>query len=489
MASRIKDYSKELSSFAMIVIIASLLIAIIRFVSIKIFTNRLSTVEFGTLSLALSIVEFLSMFISLGFQSSLVRYIVQYKERGEFQSLSKLIPTTLLIIILFGLTVSAVLVLISSPILSLRLFDSPRYFSIIIIISFLSILSALNLILNGIIRAQKKGKLYFLLNVTHFYLGYVTAIVLIIFSDLSILGILLGLSFGAFISLLIVFPTSIKKWGFGSFSKLELKRLLKYGTPQSVAAVVNTAYLFMFFYFIYQFVGSEELAFFYIGQSIVAPMVLLETGLSMAYIPTIFQIWERKQFDVLIKFVNKILKLFLIFSIGIVLVFLVLAPFFIEIVSNELYAINSTVVVPFLLIEIVFRALITINCFGASIKEKMHIIAYMHGISRIVALFIFFLLLPSWGILGASIAFMAGSIVFFVLTFAVSQHFVKIKYHLIPLIKIFLALIPGTIGVLIINSQNSIFNLCISLIPFFAILLLSKTFTLKELKEILKTIF
>ncbi len=489
MASRIKDYGKELSAFAIVVIIASLLIVIIRLISIKIFTNRLSTVEFGTLSLVLSIVGFLSMFISLGFQSSLIRYIVQYEEKGEFQSLSNMIPTTLLTIISFGLTVSAVLVLISSPILNFKLFDSPRYFSIIIVISFLSILSAINLIVNGIIRAQKKGKLYLILNVTNFYLGYGVAIVLIIFSDLNILGILIGLSFGAFISILIVFPPSLKKWGFGGFSKLELKKLLKYGTPQSVATVVNTAYLFVFFYFIYQFVGSEELAFFYIGQSIVTPMVLLETGLSMAYIPTVFQIWERNQFDVLTKFVNKILKLFLIFSIGTVFMFFVLAPFFIEIVSNELYAINSAVIVPFLLIEIIFRALRTISCFGASIKEKMHIIAYMHGISRIIALVIFFLLLPSWGILGASIAFMSGSIVFFVLTFVVSQHFVKIKYHLVPLIKIFLALIPGTIGVLIINSQNSIFNLCISLIPFFVILLLSKTFTFKELKEILKTIF
>jgi len=96
MASRIKDYGKELSAFAIVVIIASLLIVIIRLISIKIFTNRLSTVEFGTLSLVLSIVGFLSMFISLGFQSSLIRYIVQYEEKGEFQSLSNMIPTTLL---------------------------------------------------------------------------------------------------------------------------------------------------------------------------------------------------------------------------------------------------------------------------------------------------------------------------------------------------------------------------------------------------------
>jgi len=58
--------------------------------------------------------------------------------------------------------------------------------------------------------------------VTNFYLGYGVAIVLIIFSDLNILGILIGLSFGAFISILIVFPPSLKKWGFGGFSKLEL---------------------------------------------------------------------------------------------------------------------------------------------------------------------------------------------------------------------------------------------------------------------------
>jgi O-antigen/teichoic acid export membrane protein len=484
-----KDYGKEISAFAIVVIIASLLIVIIRFVSLKIFTNRLSTFEFGTLSLILSIIGFLSVLISLGFPSSLVRYIVQYEEMDEFQNLSKMVSTTFLTIILFGSIISAVLILISSPLLNFQFFDSPRYFLIMIVISFLSILSALNLIFNGIIRAQKKGKLYLVLNLSNFYIGYVIAIVLIFISDLKVAGILLGLSLGGFISILIVFPTSVKNWGFGGFSKLELKRLLKYGAPQSVTAVVNTAYLLIFFYFIYQFVGSEELAFFYIGQSIVTPMVILETGLSMAFVPTIFRIWERNQYDILTRFVNKILKLFLIFSIGVVLIFLFLAPLFIEIISNELYAINSAVIVPFLLIEIIFRALIAINCFGASIKEKMHIIAYVHGISRIIALFILFMLLPSWGILGASIALMSGSIVYFVLAFVVSQHFVKIRYHLIPFIKIFLALIPGIIGVLVVNSQNLIFNLCISVIPFFVILLLSKTFTLKELRDILETIF
>ena len=65
MASKIKDYGKELSTFAVVVLIASLLTAIISFVSIKIFTNRLSTVEFGTLSLVLSIVGFLTVYFWL----------------------------------------------------------------------------------------------------------------------------------------------------------------------------------------------------------------------------------------------------------------------------------------------------------------------------------------------------------------------------------------------------------------------------------------
>ena len=484
-----KDYGKELSAFAIIVIIASLLIVIIRFVSIKVFTNKLSTFEFGTLSLILSVIGFLGTLISLGFPSSLVRYIVQFEEKGEFHKLSKMVSTTFLTIILFGLAISAAFILISSPIFNLRLFDFPRYFSIIIIISFLSVLSAISLIFNGIIRAQKKGKLYLILNLTKFYIGYTIAILLIIFSDLKITGILFGLSFGALISILIVFPVLLKNWGFSGFSKLELKRLLKFGSPQSATAVVNTAYLFLFFYFIYQFIGSEELAFFYIGQSIVTPMVLLETGLSMAYIPTIFRMWERSQFDLLGKIVNKILKFFLIFAILSILLYFFLAPLFVEIISNEVYAINSSTIVPFLLIAIIFRALITINCFGASIKEKMHIIAYMHGISRIVALIILFMLLPLFGLLGAALALMSGSIIYFVLTFLVSQHFVKIRYNLLPLIKIFLALIPGVIGVLIMNSENLIVNFCLIIISFLVILFLSRTFTLKELRDILETIF
>lgn len=479
MKNGLAQYGSQLAQFSSIAVITRLVVLVEAFIALKIFTNLLSVSEYGLYELSYSLAIMISFISSGGFPQSINRYIIRFDSRNKTKVANDLFYTALITVFLINFAL--LIFLFGSFYANLELIDSPNYFTLLIGIGLLAVFMGSNHLLIGLVRARQLVKWYAILFVLKAFIGLVLEIILVFFLKFQVFGMLLGLSGGEACGFFLFFIWLFRERAFGHFSKHRLMELLKFGLPLTISQAIGTSINFLIAFLIFSYASSEELAYFALGNSVSSLINILIIGITTAYNPIIGKLYEQGLKDSLTSFTNIVLRFYLVLSIPFILFLTSLAPILIVLFSNENY-LPGAVVVPYILISLFFTPLTTITTQGGFLKYRMDLVTIVYAIAAGITILFAFLIIPIYGIIGASIVLIIQAVLHFIFKFALSQYLYKIEFEIRRLGKIIIAIVPGVLLLLFLNSVSLFGAFCAILIFIFLIFFL-KGLTISEFKS------
>lgn len=215
-----KSRGKDLAINTIIIGIGKFSTQIVSFLLLPLYTSILTTKEYGTYDLIITIATFLLPIITLLMEESMFRFLIDCKSDNE----KKIVISQTVIYIILSSIVFLGITLI------LKLFFKIPYLLIGIVYVVTSIISALR---NSLVRGLGKLKFYTIINFIASLINILLNILFIAVLKIGVYGLLLSVIISNIISSLIVFIVlKFHKYiSFKNYDKTLMKKMIKYSIP------------------------------------------------------------------------------------------------------------------------------------------------------------------------------------------------------------------------------------------------------------------
>ncbi len=211
---------KELIRNTFIIAIGKFSTQIVSFLLVSLYTAKLTTQEYGSYDLIITIITFITPFITLTFEESMFRFLIDAKNRREEKS----IITQTVVTILTMLTIACFMIFIVIKIFSIN--TTKLFIPYVIAVVLMALMNAL-------VRGLGKIKLYSLSNFILSVLTIVLNVVLILETNLKVDGLLLSVIIANLVMVLFLsIKLKLKEFiDFKLMNKKLMKEMLTYSIP------------------------------------------------------------------------------------------------------------------------------------------------------------------------------------------------------------------------------------------------------------------
>lgn len=198
-----------------------------------IISNKVVSTVIGTSGIAMvgqlqSFISIITLVSNGGFNQGLTKYIAEYKD--DSKNVKEYIGTAFIVAFVLS-TFVGIMILIFSKIISLNIFATNTYFSILIVFAISLLTYNLNALVLAIINGFQKYKQYFKINITTTLVGFILTLTLVLFFKEygALLAIVLSQSIiFVFTYFFIRKDYWISAFSYKYFNKEKLSLLLKY---------------------------------------------------------------------------------------------------------------------------------------------------------------------------------------------------------------------------------------------------------------------
>lgn len=312
------------------------------------------------------------------------------------------------------------------------------------------------------------------------FMSFVTALVsvwLAYVMEWGLEGILTGMVFGSLAG------TSLGIWWLRKsirfcFDSSLLQEMLLFSIPLVFSSLTVWLSTYIDRIMINHYLSVDELGLYSIGLRIALVGGLLIVGFRGAITPLIYMYYREEQTP------HHLANIFRLFVFCVLIVFLVLSLFAIDIVkllTTEAFYGSSVVVV--YLVPAVLLTNMYIFAPGAGIAKKTHYFIWINLAGALLNLFLNILLIPPLGIVGAALATFISSIVLFAMYMIVSQKLYYVPHYWLSIsLGIFIAFfIAWAIPQLLVND---VVRWVINLSSLLSMVLISFVIGLIKVKEL-----
>lgn len=211
---------KELIKNTFIIAIGKFSTQIVSFLLVSLYTAKLTTQEYGSYDLIITIITFITPFITLTFEESMFRFLIDAKNRREEKS----IITQTVVTILTMLAIACLIILLVIKIFSIN--TTKLFIPYVIAVVLMALMNAL-------VRGLGKIKLYSLSNFILSVLTIVLNVVLILGTNLKVDGLLLSVIIANLVMVLFLsIRLKLKEFiNFKLMNKKLMKEMLTYSIP------------------------------------------------------------------------------------------------------------------------------------------------------------------------------------------------------------------------------------------------------------------
>lgn len=416
---------KDLTKHSIIYGSGSILSKLLGLVLLPIFTRFLTTADYGILSLLIITGSISVVIAKLGLGSALFREVI-YRESDQ----STVMSTAFYFILGESALFFGILIAFSSNI-SILIFGTSDYAYLLKLILLTRFLEVFKIITMARLRIREQSKLYATLSVLNFIIGAILNIYFIVILHWGVEGLITAGLITAVIFALI-FLILIKRDLKLSFSTAILRRLLNFGVPLVPAGLASLLMTSADRYFLQHFTTTTEVGLYSIGYKIGLIMGLIVHSVQLAWPSHMFSI--AKEQDAKQQF-SKILTYYIVVFGFIGLGMSVCAREVIAIMTTPKFY-NAYTIVPLIVLSYIFYGVRFITNTGLAIKNKMK---YMPPIiigAAVLNLYLNYLFIPRYGMMGAAGATVISYFVLVVVHTAVNLHFWYIPYEYKRIAKI-----------------------------------------------------
>jgi len=461
--------------------IGIIIIRLTTFLLIPLYTHYLSKEQYGLLATLLFTTEIIITINDIGMRSAFMRFFSDFINKNK---LGELIGSTVILNLLIGLLLFIVALIIPDSYIA-KLFDIDLIKNVVVFTVLAGTAKTLTLNIISYFRAKNRGGAYMAISVLSSLLLIAVTWFALVVKDLGIMGVLYSQVFTFGLVWLALLLWIINKEGFKT-SLNSLSMLLRFGYPLIMATsggiLVNTAGN----YFLGYFRNLEEVALFAIAYKIasISVMVLI-APFQLAFEPYIFNNKDNPAIkSILTKIITYITFLYLVVSIGILIIF----KYLVQILGSSDYT-NSYALIFLLLPGFLFTAYNYIGQSLIHINNKTKTTGLTSFFIVIASIILTYFLTSSYGtygaIFGVNFYLIATGIILFLLG---NKEFpLKIEYKRVMIIFTLGIFLFISIYYLSFSNDFFFYFLSIFLSIIFLIGLFISNFFSEEEKKVIKS--
>lgn len=424
MLNRIKSTVKHSIVYG----IGTVTTKLIGFILLPLYTKHITVSEYGILGVLEITILILSQVLIFGQPNAYMRFYEEDQYRGKRKST--------LFTLFISLFIIAILLNVIGQLFSGRIasfFSNPKEYTIYIKLCFAIIsLRILNTLFLAVLRIKEKSALYAFASVLRILIILGLNIYFVAFAKIGIRGILYAYVIGNGIMLFVLFPRMLIEM-IPKFAPSTLKAAFIFGFPLIFTSLAGMLLNMGDRYILKILTNYNEVGLYNLGYKVAGVLnVLLIQSFSLALLPMAYKMYGKKGDK---RYYSKMQTyfVFVLFWAG-----LVLALFGKELI--KLLALNPDYwtayqVVPYIILAYVFSGAKYIASLGLYLKRKTKYIAYTTIGATILNIGLNFLLIPQYRMIGAAIATVISFIALYAATYFISNHFYKIPYENIKLLK------------------------------------------------------
>ena len=413
--------SKRLFEQSLIYGIGSIIVNASGFILIPIYTNFLSTSEYGILSSVALFSSLITPVLVLGQSGAVGRYYFELNDQNEWKIFFSTVSYFLLI---FGLVITLFLYIFGETIFD-NIFKSVRfdpYIKIGLWIAYFSMMPALPLAL-----FQVRGQA-----LTYRFLTTMSFSFLTIFMFLFVVWLKRGALGGLYAQLLAGIIMSmfyiyfIIREAFTKISFKYLKVALLFGLPLMIYSIFGIITEVASKYFIERFTTLSDLGVYNLAQQYSSGLILVVSALNMAWVPIFYE----KAGDAKENHIFEIFGLYLVAFVTLLgLLMSLFANEFILFLAPKTYKYAANLI-PVIILAYVFGNglwILLVNPIFYSKQTKY--LPWLTSISGVFCILSNILLVPKYGAMGAAISLLLSYILLVILAFYVANKLYPINYN------------------------------------------------------------
>jgi len=403
---------------------------LIGFFLLPLYTRYLTPSDYGVLEIFIVTQSILSIIFVMGLGSALFMSYFHYEDEEDRKTV---VSTALIFLTVISLCFSLVLIAIASK-FSLLFFHSTQYtfyFQVVFLTLFFDTAIVIPL---SIFRAREESKKYVMVSLVRALLAIGLNIYFIVILERGVLGILESgvITAGSLYAFLI--PGIIKETKF-RFSIADLKEMLGFGLPLVPGGLGTWILTVSDRYFLLFFSTSHELGLYSLGYKFGLIIQSLIVGpFTLAWGPFF---WSTAKEENAKEVYSSVLTYFVLVAMFVALALSILSKEVLMIMATPPFY-GAYKVIPLIALSYVLYGCYFILAAGFNLTKKTKYVPAIVGVGATMNLGLNFLLIPSYGMMGAAVATLISYLMLPIGSYFVSRRFYPIRYEWGRISKIFL---------------------------------------------------
>lgn len=431
--------------------LGNLLIRSVSFLLLPLYSNLISTDDFGRYSLLMAFYTIAAVFYQGGLTSALTKFYLDTEKENQRQ---KIFSSVVNLILLLGISVT-ILASVFSKNISELILGSDKFTELVLLIVFTLFCDSLVSTLLHLLKTKELSRSAVVFSVMSAITNLLLNIYLVYFLGWGIKGIIIAQLLAAIVVLFLLMPLVKKEYKFVVDQKLT-KLILKFSYPLIAAGILSTAVDVIDRFIINHYLGEDITGIYSFSYKIALVMNVFVISMRTAWAPYSIRLYRSGNYSN--EFGKALTKIIAVTSI-IFLSTSIFAGDLFNVTFNGNYLFNPSyqggiIIIPIVLIAYGFNALMGFYSVYPYIEGKSSYFFFVDLVALILNVLFNFLLIPKYGIIGAAIATLISYAAGFIYLFFISHKKIEVKYQHI---KIVLTLIITFITYFICTELNRIY--------------------------------
>ncbi len=393
------EKKSSLSKAAAWYTIGNLFVRSVSFLLLPLYSNLISTEDFGNYALVMSLYAVIAVFYQSGLQSALSKYYLEEKSEGKRKEIFSTILNTTGII---GLVLTVLIFLLSGWI-AVEAVGSPRYGDLIRIIFAALFFESITFITLHLLRTRELARKVVLYSSFSAVINLVLNVYMVYYLRLGIYGIIWAQLFTSVMVFLIILPFLRENY-LPVIRKAGLKTYFSFSYPLIIAGLLSALVDVIDRFIIDHFLGKSEVGIYSFSYRIALIMNIFVMSLRSAWTPySIRRYNEGNYSEDFGKSLTKVISVSL-------LIFLVVSIFIDDLFKFsfsgfrlfDLRYAAGIQIIPVILISYIFSAVVTYYSVYPYVSGKSFHFLISDFIALVINISLNFILIPIYGIMGAA---------------------------------------------------------------------------------------
>lgn len=410
------------------------------FILIPLYTKQFSVEQYGMLGIMeVSAQVLLSL---LGF--SLYNAYFRWYWDKNYVSKQKSILFTILVFLLFQITLFIILAVTLRHEFSFLLFDSDQYTYLVQLLLIVSAFEAVGVLISTLLRLKEKAAYYTVLQVVKLAVSLLVTVYLIKAKNRNIEAVYEAQLAANILYFIMIFGTLRKNITIRFEWKI-LREMLSFSLPLVLTSVSGIILNITDRYSLRFLSNMGNVGIYSLGFKIANTIrVFLITSVNLALQPMIFKMMNDPANK---RFYSKVMTYFSFGLMFFVLFFSIYALEIVKVISSKMDYWQAYRIVPILSLSMLFSMLRDVAYTGLNITKKTRIIALLIFAAALLNILLNQIFIPRWSFYGAAIATTLSQITFFGSVLYFAQRYYRVPYELNKIIL----MIAAAIGLYLIG--------------------------------------